>query len=98
MELKKCITAGMLAASLLCQSLFCTGFAGVLQTKAAQNVALNKPVEVSALEADSQWTGDKAVDGDSTSADSRWSGGNMKVTADAAPQWLTIDLDRKSVV
>ncbi len=92
MELKKCITAGMLAASLLCQSLFCTCFVGVLQTKAAQNVALNKPVEVSALEADSQWTGDKAVDGDSTSADSRWSGGNMKVTADAAPQWLTIDL------
>ncbi len=92
MKLKNCITAGMLAAALLCESLFCPGMEGLLQAKAAQNVALRKPVEVSALEADGQWTGDKAVDGDSTSADSRWSGGNMKVTQDAAPQWLVIDL------
>ena len=92
MKVRKYMAAGLLTAAMLLESLFAPGMEGLLAAKAAQNVALNKPVEVSALERDGQWTGDLAVDGDSTSADSRWSGGNMKATADAAPQWLTIDL------
>ena len=92
MRLKNCVTAGVLAAALLCQSFFGPGTEGLLQAKAAENVALNKPVEVSALEVEGQWTGDKAVDGDSSSADSRWSGGNMKGSGDVGPQWLSIDL------
>lgn len=92
MKLKKCRTAGILAAAMVIQSLFCPGMEGLLQVKAAENVALNKPVTVSALEVDGQWTGDKAVDGDSTSADSRWSSGKMKGSGDVGPQWLSIDL------
>ena len=74
MKVRKYMAAGLLTAAMLLESLFAPGMEGLLAAKAAQNVALNKPVEVSALERDGQWTGDLAVDGDSTSADSRWSG------------------------
>lgn len=99
MKAKKCVLAGVLASAMLCQSVFAPGLAwmgqDVSRVQAAENVALNKPVTVSALESEGQWTGDLAVDGINNTDDSRWSGGQMKNISgqtEQSPQWLTIDL------
>lgn len=105
MRLKKGRWTGLLAAALLCQSIFAPAAAGLegkaLTVHAAANVALNKPVTVSALEMEGQYTGDLAVDGISDSDTSRWSGGQMKDNSGAhvSDQWLVIDLKaRKTAV
>lgn len=98
MKAKKCVLAGILASAMLCQSVFAPGLAWVGQdvsrVQAAENVALNKPVTVSALEQEGQYTGELAVDGISDTDVSRWSGGQMKDNSgtDLSDQWLTIDL------
>lgn len=105
MKAKKCVLAGVLASAMLCQSVFAPGLAwmgqDVSRVQAAENVALRKPVTVSALEREGQWIGDLAVDGISNTDDSRWSGGVMKDAsgADLSDQWLMIDLKaRKTTV
>lgn len=95
--------AAMLAAALLCESMFSPGMAGMgaglLQVRAeTANVALNREVEASSLEsAGGAWTADKVTDGDVSSADSRWSSAMMRPSGSTAetvqtPQWLIIDL------
>lgn len=93
MKAKKCKMAGILAAAMLCESLFVPNLTGIGQgilevQAAAVNVALNKTVVSSGNESDT-WTGDKAVDGDKTSDEGRWSSGDM---SNGTPQWLVIDL------
>lgn len=58
------------------------------------NIAIGKKVEVSGLEG-SQWSGDKAVDGNYTDEDSRWS--SAEVT-DSNSQWLYIDLEKEYTI
>ena len=93
MKKKNWRVAGVLAAVMLCESLFFPGLAGVgaglLKVQAeGTNVALNKTVVTSGDESDT-WTGDKAVDGDLTSDAGRWSSGDM---SGGEAQWLVIDL------
>ena len=56
------------------------------------NLARNQTVTVSAVEnGNTNWTGDKAVDGDTSS---RWSSGalNSKASGTVADQWIIVDL------
>lgn len=98
MKAKKCVLAGILASAVLCQSIFAPGLSwtgsNISSVQAAENVALNKPVTVSALETEGQYTGNLAVDGISNTDESRWSGGQMKDNSgtDLSDQWLVIDL------
>ncbi|MGN0331073.1 MAG: beta-N-acetylglucosaminidase domain-containing protein [Kineothrix sp.] len=66
------------------------------------NLALNRPVQVSAVEetaggASTGHTGERAVDG---SADTRWSSGalNERAAGQAADQWIVVDLGRRPVL
>lgn len=99
MKKKNWRAAGVLAAVMLCESLFFPGLAGVgaglLKVQAeGTNVALNKTVVTSGDESDT-WTGDKAVDGDLTSDAGRWSSGDM---SGGEAQWLVIDLAAEETV
>jgi hypothetical protein len=52
-----------------------------------QNVALNKNVSVSSVYSD--YTGDRAVDGNNTDVTSRWVSGSV---TESSPQWIEINL------
>ncbi|MEY8427386.1 discoidin domain-containing protein [Lachnospiraceae bacterium 46-15] len=97
MKVRKCIAGGVLAAAMLCQSLYMPGIFDVENVQAAAaNVALNKPAAASGVESGVEnCTPDKAVDGDATE-NSRWAAPKMRnsVTDNEThtPQWLTLDL------
>ena len=62
------------------------------------NLALNKPVTTSAVENNNtNWVGEKAVDGD---AATRWSSGalNNKASGTVADQWIIVDLGSSPVM
>lgn len=95
MSVRKRLLAGGLAALLLLLGVFTPGFEGIFEAYAAENVALNKPVEASGVEVNGQWGPEMAVDG-KNDADNRWSGGFMKGAHQNSDQWLIIDLKARA--
>ena len=55
MSVRKRLFAGGWAALLLLLGVFTPGFEGIFEAYAAENVALNKPVEASGVEVSGQW-------------------------------------------
>lgn len=99
MSMKRRMLSCILAVCMLCGSLSCTDWkAGGMQVHAAGvNVARNRPVTVSEVDADTPaCTGDLTVDGIIGTEDSdtsRWSGGVLKSgNPNNRDQWLMIDL------
>ena len=101
MKLKKCILAGVLAASMLCESLFGVAITAPVQVYADEvdntgaeqyeNVALNKAVKTSSVDkTETGIVGANAVDGDENT---KWT--SVELSSES-PQWLQIDLGDKS--
>ncbi len=101
MKLKKCILSGVLAASMLCESLFGVALMNPVQVYAEEvdntgadqyeNVALNKAVKTSSVDkSGSNLAGSNAVDGDTAT---KWTSVELSVES---PQWLQIDLGDQS--